>query len=258
MRAQDYHGTAWLWIRCLVCCATVGVFCCVFFFFQAEDGIRDVAMTGVQTCALPICLRPGGGARPGHVRGAAPLPGRHPARRRERHARRGWRRAHGGAPRPCAAPELHGMSRGHTGAMSDAPRTLALGHLRAAPGERATGMVSVNLGSATVQIPVVIINGARPGPRVGATAGIHGAEYVSIAALRRVAMSLDPAEMPGSLVASLVSNPAAFAARSIYVDPLDGRNLNRTFPGDPAGGPTERLAAGLYPEIILPSERFLA
>src|SRR3989449_563665 len=29
--------------------------CCFFFFFQAEDGIRDVAVTGVQTCALPIC-----------------------------------------------------------------------------------------------------------------------------------------------------------------------------------------------------------
>src|SRR2546422_8935746 len=28
-----------------------------FFFFQAEDGIRDVAVTGVQTCALPICSR---------------------------------------------------------------------------------------------------------------------------------------------------------------------------------------------------------
>src|SRR2546422_343965 len=28
----------------------------VFFFFQAEDGIRDVAVTGVQTCALPICI----------------------------------------------------------------------------------------------------------------------------------------------------------------------------------------------------------
>src|SRR5205809_7151163 len=28
-----------------------------FFFFQAEDGIRDVAVTGVQTCALPIYLR---------------------------------------------------------------------------------------------------------------------------------------------------------------------------------------------------------
>src|SRR2546422_4492548 len=28
-----------------------------FFFFQAEDGIRDVAVTGVQTCALPISHR---------------------------------------------------------------------------------------------------------------------------------------------------------------------------------------------------------
>src|SRR2546429_1394453 len=30
----------------------------VFFFFQAEDGIRDVAVTGVQTCALPILATP--------------------------------------------------------------------------------------------------------------------------------------------------------------------------------------------------------
>src|SRR5256884_5792311 len=29
----------------------------LLFFFQAEDGIRDVAVTGVQTCALPICVR---------------------------------------------------------------------------------------------------------------------------------------------------------------------------------------------------------
>src|SRR5215204_954748 len=30
--------------------------CCFFFFFQAEDGIRDHCVTGVQTCALPISL----------------------------------------------------------------------------------------------------------------------------------------------------------------------------------------------------------
>src|SRR5206468_5474074 len=29
-----------------------------FFFFQAEDGIRDLIVTGVQTCALPICPDP--------------------------------------------------------------------------------------------------------------------------------------------------------------------------------------------------------
>src|SRR5208337_5319806 len=32
-----------------------------FFFFQAEDGIRDTSVTGVQTCALPICGEGGGG-----------------------------------------------------------------------------------------------------------------------------------------------------------------------------------------------------
>src|SRR2546430_4543129 len=31
----------------------------LFFFFQAEDGIRDLTVTGVQTCALPISLQPG-------------------------------------------------------------------------------------------------------------------------------------------------------------------------------------------------------
>src|SRR2546427_7835823 len=33
-----------------------GTWCCRFFFFQAEDGIRDLTVTGVQTCALPIYL----------------------------------------------------------------------------------------------------------------------------------------------------------------------------------------------------------
>ena len=32
----------------------VGLILMVFFFFQAEDGIRDWSVTGVQTCALPI------------------------------------------------------------------------------------------------------------------------------------------------------------------------------------------------------------
>src|SRR2546429_4468379 len=35
----------------------MGRILCLLFFFQAEDGIRDVAVTGVQTCALPILLR---------------------------------------------------------------------------------------------------------------------------------------------------------------------------------------------------------
>src|SRR2546427_976782 len=54
---------------------TLFLFC--FFFFQAEDGIRDLTVTGVQTCALPISRLHGGGdeARTTH-REAAGLPGR--------------------------------------------------------------------------------------------------------------------------------------------------------------------------------------
>src|SRR5688572_32357800 len=37
---------------------SVTVFFVSVFFFQAEDGIRDLTVTGVQTCALPICDRP--------------------------------------------------------------------------------------------------------------------------------------------------------------------------------------------------------
>src|SRR3712207_7983280 len=42
-----------------------------FFFFQAEDGIRDIGVTGVQTCALPIFRGAGRGPF-----GGAPPPGR--------------------------------------------------------------------------------------------------------------------------------------------------------------------------------------
>src|SRR5436189_2180917 len=45
---------------CRVCVCVVNVLIFILFsFFQAEDGIRDTSVTGVQTCALPICwLRP--------------------------------------------------------------------------------------------------------------------------------------------------------------------------------------------------------
>src|SRR2546429_2776978 len=41
-------------IYCVI--SDIGYSSVFFFFFQAEDGIRDVAVTGVQTCALPISL----------------------------------------------------------------------------------------------------------------------------------------------------------------------------------------------------------
>src|SRR2546430_7416095 len=49
------ESSGWTRQEGVVCC---GVICIhyIFFFFQAEDGIRDLTVTGVQTCALPIWL----------------------------------------------------------------------------------------------------------------------------------------------------------------------------------------------------------
>src|SRR2546429_5098461 len=49
MAVRLCYDAFWFWIESVV--RTCGV---SIFFFQAEDGIRDVAVTGVQTCALPI------------------------------------------------------------------------------------------------------------------------------------------------------------------------------------------------------------
>src|SRR6266481_9055743 len=45
-----------IYFKCFIFFYTVHVFLLFFFFFQAEDGIRDGTVTGVQTCALPIWL----------------------------------------------------------------------------------------------------------------------------------------------------------------------------------------------------------
>src|SRR2546427_1253506 len=61
----------------------IGVAAVRFFFFQAEDGIRDLTVTGVQTCALPISLRPG--RRPRRNGLHAGVAGRHAHRRAQPH-----------------------------------------------------------------------------------------------------------------------------------------------------------------------------
>src|SRR3712207_6939304 len=69
----------------------------LFFFFQAEDGIRDIGVTGVQTCALPISGRParrrsGAAARRARPGPAGPARASPPRTRSARHARSEERR----------------------------------------------------------------------------------------------------------------------------------------------------------------------
>src|SRR3982750_4996935 len=63
-----------------------------FFFFQAEDGIRDLIVTGVQTCALPICTACGASSvAPAHTAGMIGSGGRAGSRSEERRVGEEWR-----------------------------------------------------------------------------------------------------------------------------------------------------------------------
>ncbi|WP_371658366.1 succinylglutamate desuccinylase/aspartoacylase family protein [Streptomyces sp. NBC_00280] len=128
--------------------------------------------------------------------------------------------------------------------------TLDVGVLRAEPGTKTRGTVPADLGTLTVDIPLTLVNGAHPGPRVLITAGVHGGEFTGVDAATRLAALLEPGEVHGQVVVCPVANPPAVYQGRLGVSPLDGVNINRVFPGDPDGSPTERLAAWLFTNLV--------
>ncbi len=99
-------------------------------------------------------------------------------------------------------------------------------------------------------VPVVEVTGAGGGPRLTVIAGVHGCEYVPMAAVRKWSASLAGRELRGSVLAVPVLNLPAFTARSPFVIPDDGKNLNRYFPGNPEGSLTERFAHAAFTALI--------
>src|ERR1700674_5837028 len=78
---------------------------------------------------------------------------------------------------------------------------LTVGTATARTGQKATGFIQVPAGvDAAGNFPVIVINGARPGPTLALVAGSHGTEYASIIALQKLAQSLDPAGLSGALI----------------------------------------------------------
>ncbi|MDQ0604683.1 putative deacylase [Streptomyces canus] len=128
--------------------------------------------------------------------------------------------------------------------------TLSVGVLHAEPGTKTRGTVPADLGTLTVDIPLTLVNGAHPGPRVLITAGVHGGEFTGVDAATRLAALLEPGEVHGQVIVCPVANPPAVYQGRLGVSPLDGVNINRVFPGDPDGSPTERLAAWLFTHLV--------
>ena len=107
---------------------------------------------------------------------------------------------------------------------------------------------------AGLEVPVIELTGTGDGPRLTVLAGVHGCEYAPMAAVRQWTRGLAERELRGSVVAVPVLNLPAFRARSPFVVPDDGKNLNRCFPGNPAGTFADRLAHATFTQLISGSD----
>lgn len=139
----------------------------------------------------------------------------------------------------------------------DKPSLLSVADLHAAPGTRTAAHTTLSIQGVEVRLPVILLNGQHPGPTLVVTAGIHGGEYPCVEAAARLGRTLDPAHLHGQLILLPSANPLAFSARSIYITPVDGKNLNRVFPGDPSGTFTEAWAAWLFENVIRQADLYI-
>lgn len=92
------------------------------------------------------------------------------------------------------------------------------------------------------EMPAILLNGARPGKTLLATAGMHSGEYNGIPAIIRVARELDPDAMSGRVILLPCVNSSGFWTMHPRTLPEDGFNLNGQYPGRPDGTVGERLA----------------
>jgi uncharacterized protein len=122
----------------------------------------------------------------------------------------------------------------------------------AQPGSLAAGTIEIapRAGDSGTNVPFTIIHGSSPGPVLALVAGTHGMEYVPIIALQRLRTAIDPKTLRGTVIMVHVANMPSFLGRTIYYSPVDGKNLNRVFPGRADGTISERIADAITREVI--------
>ncbi len=136
-------------------------------------------------------------------------------------------------------------------------KSLEVGGLSAARGEKRYGVCEFPVQGQPYRLPLWLINGNADGPTLVVTGGVHAAEYASIAAALDLGRSLAPANLRGRVIVVPVMNMPSFTARSIYVCPLDGRNLNRVFPGNAHGTASEQIADWVFRNVISQAEYYV-
>jgi predicted deacylase len=129
--------------------------------------------------------------------------------------------------------------------------------------ERPAAIESRNLeipaaGDAGTVVPLTTVRGKWPGPVLALIAGNHGYEYPPILALQRLRSQIDPAELSGQIIMVHAANMPSFLGRTVYFSPVDGKNLNRVYPGSTSGTVSERIAYAITTEVIEKADYVLA
>jgi hypothetical protein len=99
-------------------------------------------------------------------------------------------------------------------------------------------------------IPLGIVEGKRAGPTLAVMGGVHGSEYSAHEGTARFWDWLDPEAIVGRVLVVLAADVAAICGHRHYVNPVDGKNLNRVWPGKADGTLTEVIAHTLTKEVV--------
>ncbi len=125
-----------------------------------------------------------------------------------------------------------------------AAASVTVGTATAAPGEKAFGAIPVTrlAGGTPLEIPVVVINGTKPGKVLWIDGAIHGDEPEGPLCCQHLLKEVDPKKLSGTLVLVPVINVPAFEA-ACRGNPNDtfSHDANRIYPGRPNGYLTERI-----------------
>lgn len=118
------------------------------------------------------------------------------------------------------------------------------------PGERE--QIQIPLGKRVsgneIALPVEVICGRRPGPRLFVCAAVHGDEIAGVEIIRRVLAHKGLRRLRGALIAVPVVNLYGFVGLSRNLP--DRRDLNRSFPGSPNGSLASRVANLFLKEVV--------
>jgi uncharacterized protein len=136
--------------------------------------------------------------------------------------------------------------------------SFTVGTATAARGQKAFGAIQVPAGiDAALTIPVSVVHGAKPGPVLAIVSGAHGTEYASIVAVERLIQQIDASAVSGTVILVPLVNVPSFEQKIAHVNPVDGKSMNRFYPGRMDGTQTERASFLITKQVVEPADHLI-